>query len=184
MVFHKMEHTRPNIRKGVLRPVYPIGGMFIADNIAQGIIQPYLIIERIHLTYIQVITIALRIIDLGHKEGIGAPTFDKGIQVAPELHRHHLSHIITEAIHAKIKPISGYLFELLPGIRYQLALPKGIMCPYIPKRHLWGKCLEVLMPVGGYAIVELDRLIPIGQGRAAATTITRPLSRIFLIGAL
>ena len=99
VIFHEMKHLRPNIGKGYLYLIYPIGGVFIADDIPQRIIQTYLIIECIHLTYMQVIAVAIRVVDLSHKESVRTSALDIGVQVAPELHGHHLCHIVPKAIY-------------------------------------------------------------------------------------
>ena len=104
------------------------------------------------------------IVDLANEDNILIPLLDLLSGVCPELGRHHLCHVATEAVNALPCPEEQDVGHLLPRIGY------GVEVAYA-----WGIVVD--------AVVQLHRLVPVVLPRGIVeVVVARSLGRLLQIG--
>ena len=139
----------------MIRPAISLNDVF------EAVIEFYLVVEVVHLALVDIGPVQVRVVDLSKQESIRVLHFDVGIQVAPELYRDHLGHIIPEAVHPKIQPIHNDIPEFLPGPRNIPVFPEFVMRGVLLFTVRIGKGIEIMAPVRPNPVVELDGFVPV-----------------------
>ncbi len=154
---------------------------FALHQVFQGIIHGHFIVEIIHFSQMDIIAVHSRIIDFSKQKRIWILVFDGRIHKTPELNRNHLSHIKTEAIHTKIKPIQSDVTKLLPRIRHLLVLPECIMIRPFLRIETSRQLLKIFGSIRTNAVVNLYSFIPIIETRLGhSRSVTGPFGWIFI----
>ena len=112
-----------------------------AHHSTNRIIQSNLVIQIVKISFVNVIPILRRVIDLSDKHHIRL-LLHLWDHPFPELHRHHLGHVATETIYSLLGPKAQDIQHFMPSIWNFLKMAHSAM-------HII------------HAIIELHRLIPI-----------------------
>ena len=134
-----------------------------ADDVAERVIESHLVVEIVETTRVDVVAVLVGIIHLGNEDDIGKLLLDLGNGIVPELHRHHLGHVATEAVDALGRPEEEDVEHLVPCV---------------------GNGVEVVARVVDviHAIVELYRLVPVATAHPGReVVVARSLGRILMI---
>ena len=99
MVFQKMEHVVLYVCHSFLDHGNMVGPTVAFHNMFDAIVEFYLVVEIIHFSLMDIISVQLGIVDFGQEKGIRIFHFDVGIQIAPKFHGYHLGHIKPEPVY-------------------------------------------------------------------------------------
>ena len=124
MIFQKMQHVLIDIFQAFLNWNDMISGASTLHDVFKGIIKLHFIIQIVHFSKINVLSVGFGIVDFCQKESFWVFHFDGRIHVTPKFYRYHLCHVIAKPVHSFLCPEKGNISEFNPGIRDLLALPK------------------------------------------------------------
>ena len=163
MVLKKIEHVITDVVGLLPSPSNSLYRLVAADDITNCIVHTYLVVKIVEACT-KVVAVFSWIIDLTDKDDIRICKLHLVRSPAPELDRHHLSHITAETVDTLTRPEKQNVSHLAPGIGNRVEVP-----------HMTSIIVD--------AIIQLHGLIPVVHPwRIAETVVTRSLGRLFDIG--
>ena len=176
VVLQEVQHVLGDVEHLGMHRRNAVRGRFATPDRLQRVIETNLVVQVVHAAELQVVAVQVGVVNLGQQERIVVGRLDRGVEVAPELDRHHLRHVVTESIHPFRGPVQRDVTELGPAVRYIFPGPEFGVLADRPVTRFIGQLFERIAAIGPYAVVHLDGFIPVVERRLrCARAVTGPL---------